>query len=272
VEPADMVRENRTLAHLHSTEMESKLKQLMSERDEARIRADELEAQAKNETSPVEKARKQLDAAVQRNTQNSKQKEINSINARINGFAGQPGHFQLLSPMFTEEERRLLERPEWTVLSGNFKEEWTGREAKPSDPILRLGAKEGPWEVELKIPQKHIGQVLRAYQRLNTDVLEVDFLLRSDPTRVFKGKLERGRIAGEANPNKEDSQNESEPVVLAYVRIDGPDIDPEDQLPRALLLTGTEVHAKVRCGPHRLGYSLFYGVWEFFYEKVVFWF
>ena len=39
-----------------------------------------------------------------------------------------------------------------------------------------------------------------------------------------------------------------------------------------LLIAGTEVHAKVRCGNHALGYSLFYGVWEFLYEKVIFFF
>ena len=39
-----------------------------------------------------------------------------------------------------------------------------------------------------------------------------------------------------------------------------------------LLVTGTEVHAKVRCGNHALGYSFFYGLWEFLYEKVVFFF
>ena len=56
------------------------------------------------------------------------------------------------------------------------------------------------------------------------------------------------------------------------MRIEGDDIPADDRVPRGLLLTGTEVHAKVRCGNRRMGYSLFYGVWEFFYEKVVFFF
>ena len=64
----------------------------------------------------------------------------------------------------------------------------------------------------------------------------------------------------------------SQPVVLAFVRITGPGIDPDDTLPRELMLSGSDVHAKVRCGDHAMGYSLLYGVWEFFYEKVVFWF
>ena len=37
-----------------------------------------------------------------------------------------------------------------------------------------------------------------------------------------------------------------------------------------LLVSGTEVASKIRCGNHRMGYSLFYGVWEFIYEKVLF--
>ncbi len=79
----------------------------------------------------------------------------------------------------------------------------------------------------------------------------------------------RKDVGGEANPNREDT-SDAEPVVVAYVQIEGEGI--KDPLPKELLVTGTEVAAKVRCGPHAMGYSLFYGVWEFFYEKVVFFF
>jgi hypothetical protein len=49
-------------------------------------------------------------------------------------------------------------------------------------------------------------------------------------------------------------------------------VDKDYELPRELLLSGTEVHAKIICGNERMGYSLFYGLWEFFYEKIVFFF
>src|SRR5262249_34518842 len=127
-----------------------------------------------------------------------------------------------------------------------------------------------------KIPQKHIGQVLQAFKSPDQDPneeLDVDLILRSAPTRTFRGKLARRDIGGEATPNR-DENNEAEPVVLAYVRIEGKGIDPAKSLAeqKNLLVTGTEVVAKVRCGDHAMGYSLFYGVWEFFYEKVVFFF
>ena len=49
-------------------------------------------------------------------------------------------------------------------------------------------------------------------------------------------------------------------------------VDKDYELPRELLLSGTEVHAKIICGNEKMGYSLFYGLWEFFYEKIVFFF
>jgi hypothetical protein len=165
-----------------------------------------------------------------------------------------------------------------TILNSDFREQFINRPVKPNEPILRIGHKgsaPGDWVIQLKIPQKHIGQVLQAFdyvkQRENKDELDVDLLLLSAPTKTFKGKLKRSDLGGEATPNRDDN-NETEPVVLASIRIDGDDIDPAERLPHDLLVTGTEVHAKIRCGSHAMGYSLFYGVWEFLYEKVVFFF
>jgi hypothetical protein len=245
---------------------------LLAERDAADRKMLEFNAQAQSDTlSALERASARVDSQLQRDILNNKEREIKDLIQRTGAARDRPGHFTLTAPAFAESEKSLLQKREWTVLNGNFREEWTGREAKPSDPILRLGAKDGPWEIELKIPQKHIGQILKAYERLNVDELDVDFLVRSDPTRKFKGKLARHKIAGEANPNR-DEKDEAEPVVLAFARISGPGIEPDDALSRELMLSGADVHAKVRCGDHRMGYALFYGVWEFLYEKVVFWF
>src|SRR5262249_37345092 len=148
------------------------------------------------------------------------------------------------------------------------------RNVKPNEPILRIGHKPGPWEVELKVPQKHIGQVLQAFGSSDPDKeLDVDLVLRSTPTKTYKGKLARRDVGGEATPNRDDN-NEAEPVVVAIVHIDDPGIPEDYRLPHddKTLVTGTEVLAKVRCGNRALGYSLFYGVWEFIYEKIVFFF
>jgi hypothetical protein len=208
--------------------------------------------------------------------------QLEKLREITNAHPSNPGEFYVIAPRFPSPDPKLRrvtpDQPQlWTVLNDDFKEKLTNNRVTPSDPLLRLGDKEGPWEVELKIPQKHIGQVKAAFERVKKDGkypdLDVDLLVRIDPTQTFKGKLAWGKIGGQAEPNRENEQD-SEPIVLAYVRIDGDDIPEEYRLPsdkyKYLLVTGTEVYAKIRCGEHQLGYSLFYGVWEFLREKIIF--
>ena len=272
VKPGDMVDEEDNLIDMDDFTLHMKLIQLQKDIDTAQGVLAELDRQY-NEARAVDKPRIDQERATQKATRYAKMQERKAMIERTNSDPARPGHFWLKSPLFPEDLKHTGDPLKWTVLNADFQENLTNREVKPSDPLLRLGYKEGPWEIELKIPQKHIGQVLQAFETEHKEELDVDLLLRSQPTKVYKGKLARDRIAGEANPNKDDN-NEAEPVVLAWVRIDGADIAKDDQIPLdpKQRVTGTEVHAKIRCGNHAMGYSLFYGVWEFFYEKVVFFF
>lgn len=201
-------------------------------------------------------------------------RELQALRDRFGmGDANQPGEVWLRSPMAG------------VILSSNFRDQLMNRPVKPNEPLLRVGATDSKnpkivhWEILLKIPQKHIGQVKAAfdYAAVN-DELDVDFLLRNSPTHTFKGKLARNKVAWEANPNKDNPQ-EAEPIVLAWVRVspkklpDGTlDIPVGYELPPQFLLADAEVRARIRCGNHPMGYSLFYGVWEFIYEKIIFFF
>ena len=61
-------------------------------------------------------------------------------------------------------------------------------------------------------------------------------------------------------------------MVTAYVKLDVDAIAPQNRVPRNHMVTGLEVRTRVRCGKHALGYTLFHGVYEWFYEKVIFFF
>ena len=188
-----------------------------------------------------------------------------------------PGMFVVAAP--TTRPVAGGPRPTWTVLTQDFREQLKNKTITPKDPLLRVGHLGGGWEVVLKIPQKHNGKLMKAFLEAaekdadGREFLWVDVLPTSDPTPGSRGrgKLYRDKVTATAEPNRDD-QNESEPVVYAYVRINTPDIDPADHINPALLVTDVEVKAKVIGGDHSLGYSLFYGVWEFLYEKVIFWF
>jgi hypothetical protein len=193
----------------------------------------------------------------------AKQSELKQLRELYNADLNRPGYFALRSPLTGR------------ILNTDFRENLVGRRVQPHEPLIRIGAttaksRLNEWEIELKIPQKHVGQVLRALER--QPVLDVDLLLSNDPTHVYVGKLTRDKMAWQLNPNK-DAHDEPEPVVSCYVRIypnkDG-DIPEDSRVPTELLVTGTEVHSRIRCGNHAMGYSLLYGIWEFTFEKVIF--
>jgi hypothetical protein len=261
VEPGQLVNQDDPLVLMNDVELERKMVQLQGEMYAAVSEASSLRAQLQTAKDEAEKLRISAEVQSKESTRDLKMAELNAIRTRVNADPTAPGLFSLRAPITG------------TILNGAFREELTGRAVKPNEPILRVGDKTGRWEIELKIPQKHIGQVLHAFGGDENKELMVDLVVRSAPTRTFKGTLRRSDIAGEATPNRDDN-NEAEPVVVAWVQIDGKDIPPEYSIMenRNLLMTGTEVLAKIRCGNHAMGYSLFYGVWEFIYEKVVFFF
>jgi hypothetical protein len=187
-----------------------------------------------------------------------------------------PGNFVVTAP-FTAPSSPTGGRARWTVLTQELKD-MVGRTVTPKDPLLRVGYTGGGWEIVLKIPQKHMGKLLRGFHEAAEkddlgEFLWVDVLPTSEPTPAFvgRGKLYRHEVKGEATPNRDD-QNEPEPVVLATVRFNTPDIPAEYHLNPNLLVTDLEVKTRIRSGDHSMGYSLFYGVWEFLYEKVIFFF
>jgi hypothetical protein len=260
VNPGDTVLTGRPLAIMHDAMLAERMQKLQGEIDAAREKERTLEAELPH-AKPEQKLSLSGDIAAESITWDLKTKELRELSDLVHAMPDKPpGYFQVVSPI------------DGTVLNSNFREELTNKSVKPNEPILRLGKKDGRWEIELKIPQKHIGQVLQAYHTNDpNEELDVDLILKSLPTHTYRAKLARKDIGGEATPNRDDN-NEAEPIVLAYVRIEGDDIVnalPKDQ---NLRVTGTEVVAKVRCGNHAMGYSLFYGVWEFFYEKIVFFF
>jgi len=193
------------------------------------------------------------------------------------------GEFSALAPEFDPRGiKRAAGAADWTVLNENRNETLLNRTVQPKEELLRLGNLKGPWQVELKIPQRNVGQVLKGfadpkhYKIDKSDgrerkYLDVDVLLASQPDTRYLGRLYQDELAAEAVPHK-DEHNENEPVVSAYVKLNLDDFPADKKIPESQFVTGLEVRTKIRCGEHALGYSLLHGVWEWFYEKVIFFF
>ncbi|MBN9121200.1 MAG: hypothetical protein J0I06_18950, partial [Planctomycetes bacterium] len=210
--------------------------------------------------------------------------EIRVMDAQYNNNKpNRPGYFRAVAPPFDPLLARKQGESRWTVLNDDRRENLIGRTLRPNEELMRVGNLEGAWQIKLDIPQRNVGQVLKAFADPDSHFVEddpvkgkrkylrVDVLLASQPDTSYEGRLYRDEMSAEAVPNKNE-HDENEPVVTAYVKLNVQGIPEANWVPRNHLVTGLEVRTRVRCGKHALGYTLFHGVWEWFYEKVVFFF
>lgn len=261
---------------LTDSDLEKELVELKSEiaaksqlvNDLRRILADSNapDEQKTSTTIQLSQALKELEKA-----QELYQSKIKSANADVTRI----GQFVAKTPTIDDPSGG-----KWTVLNADTKEYRYNQAVKRNEPLLKLGWTEGPWHVVMKIPQRNMGHVLRAFEtpgKFQTDsagkhYLDVVMLATSKTDTGYPGRLYRENITSEAIPDKSD-HNESDQVVVAYVKFNLPDIPVEKHVPKELRVSGQEVHARIICGKEASGYSLFHGVYEWFYEKVVFpWF
>lgn len=260
VQPGGDVVKGQSLLLMYDTQLHVKMVQLQNDVATARRAIESLTGLHNATLNPSERGNVQGDKRKKEAERDAKMRELQILCERTHADGGRPGYFWIKAPA------------SGTILNWGFQENLLNRQVKPSEMLLLIGDKNSGFEVELKVPHKHMGRVLLAFDPDDPrDRLDVDLLLLTVPTRTFKGMLPRNKIGGEATPNK-DNATDTEPVLYASVELDDPGIPEDAKVPADFLVPGTEVHAKVRCGDVRLGYALFYGVWEFFHEKVVYWF
>jgi hypothetical protein len=261
VEPGEQVQRGQQLVLMRDYDVESKMTDFQRKIEQADLEIRHYNSLLNQATDdPKTRAQMMRERLKSEESRKLYSDQLNKLKDRINADDRAPGGFVLTCPMDDAE-----------ILNYDFRENLLDKFVKPSDQILRLGNVKGEWEIEVKIPQKYAGHVLEAFDKEKKDILDVSIVLLSKPTQTYKGKLSRDRIAGEAVPNLDD-KNESEPVIKCWIRLDGKDIPESDRLPRELYLADWEAEVKIHCGNRPMGYSLFHGIWEYFYEKVVFFF
>lgn len=129
------------------------------------------------------------------------------------------------------------------MLSWDVERSLLGRKVEPGQILMAVADPNGPWELELAMPDRRMGHVNRARQELKPD-LDVDFVLATDPRQRH-----RGRIAYVDQVTR--VENDLGHHVLIRVDID------EEPL-RDQLRPGAKVHARIDCGRTSWGYRLFY--------------
>ena len=342
IKPGDVINEKFEAALFYSGQFEEEYRRAQNEQAEANA---QIAAATTLLSKPNQRDEDKLRATTEKKTAESRaekaRRDIEEMDKQYNGVPNRPGYFRALAPAPTEGPARQIR---WTVLNDDRRENLVGRTLRPNEELARVGNLDGAWHVKLDIPQRNIGQILRAFADPKAHAVEnhpvkglrkyviVDVLLSSQSDKSYIGWLYRDEMAAEAVPNKNE-HDENEPVVTAYVKLNVPGIGPKlakdliahrqqngpfkaaedlkavrgvgpvtfekinkyvdlinaatsaDELHRALpgideenwvprdhFVTGLEVRTRIHCGQHSIGYTLFHGVWEWFYEKIIFFF
>ena len=152
------------------------------------------------------------------------------------------------------EQLRVTSPIAGEVTTWNVEQLLQSRPVRQGQVLLDVAAIDGPWELELHVPEDGIGHLLRA-QREEADALRVHYRLAADPD------YDRTAAVSEVHYSAEVRGDEGNTVLVRAALADG-------NLPP--LRPGAEAAAKVYCGHRALGYVWLHDAVDFIRTKVLF--
>ena len=140
------------------------------------------------------------------------------------------------------------------VVTWNARQRLLQRPVEQGDTLLTVADPEGAWELELFVPDHRLGHVLRASQE-SSDPLPVEFIVATDPTKKFIGRLREVEKLSQNYPD------------LGWGAMAKVDVDPQ---PMGALKSPARASAKIVCGQRSLGFTWFGELFEWFSSHVFF--
>jgi multidrug efflux pump subunit AcrA (membrane-fusion protein) len=210
-----------------------------------RLKALELSGQIKTNREQVDGLRRQ-----QLQQKNMKEDERLSIAGRIEQLEIQN---KSLEEQLTRVERQLDSLKIYTPIDGTVLT-WEARRrldqlpVQANQPVLSVADLNGPWQVELMIPQNRVGYVTRALQESKDGQLKTEFVLATNPNVRIQGRLLRIAERAEADPNGALS-------FRAVVEVDKQSLTKPQP--------GAGVSARVNCGWQPIGFGWFFQIVDF---------
>ncbi len=157
--------------------------------------------------------------------------------------------------LFAEKQKRLrvLAEEAGQVVTWEVEASLLRRPVQRGQVLMTLANPDGPWELELYVPERRLHHILAHGTAVGR---EVTFMLSSHPGAEYQGQIIEFEQSAEV-------RGEEGNTILVRVEVD------RDTLPH--LHDQTTVTAKVYCGKKSLGYTLFCDLIETVQAKVLFW-
>jgi hypothetical protein len=158
-----------------------------------------------------------------------------------------------------QAELTVVSPREGRVITWDLENLLDGRPVERGQVLMEVADTEGPWQIELMVPEDRMGYIVGAQENFNKKDLKVTFILASEPGTKYEGKIKEIHYNAEV-------RGEEGNTVLVKVDIEG-SVD-KSQFPD--LRPGTEVKAKIYCGRRSVGFVLFHDLWAFIESRILF--
>jgi len=246
VKHADAVEEGQLLVRLENTDLEILIERNLGDLAATRERIDTIRA-------GLSEASRQRDERERTRLQGEWQEEEAKQRSLLDQQA-----------LYEEQKRQLEVRAPTSgeVVTWDVDELLMRRPVKRGDALMRLANPEGEWELEVLMPDKRMGHIIRAQKAYEADPnqdLEAEFILATHPDTTHVGKVKE---IGESAEVRGDEGN----IVPIKVEITD---EVRQELPQPLW-PGATVRAKVKCGRRPIGYVLFHDLIAFIQSKILF--
>jgi multidrug efflux pump subunit AcrA (membrane-fusion protein) len=239
VEHDNLVSEGDALTLLRSPELALAIQEVQGETDQARQRLLAVAAEKLQATRDARDA----DVLRQLTSQETQLKELIATRERE------------LTILCKQRESLTVRSPiDGRVLTWRTEQLLAGRPVRKGQVLMTVANVEGPWILELHVPDDQIGHVLAGRAELRGGQ-SVSFILATMPGVKHRGTIRE--IAGTVSPSREEALS-----VLVTVDVDRDAV--------ALLRPGTSVAARIDCGRRPIGYVWLHGVFEAIQKHLLF--
>jgi len=229
---AQQVRTDQVLLVMRKPELDFEFKRVWGELQTSRKKLAAVEAERlQNPRESVDERRRHSELTAR---EEELRELISSLEKQYEILEQQQSELKVRSPMDGE------------VLTWNLKQLLEARPVSRGQILMTVADLEGPWVLELRIPDDRVAHVLAAQQEIRQN-LDVSFVLATDPGVKLRGTIDRVAVRTEVTETEGA-------FVLATVKIN------RDEIPE--LIPGGTVAAKILCGRRPVGYVWFHDLWE----------
>jgi multidrug resistance efflux pump len=141
-----------------------------------------------------------------------------------------------------------------TVVTWNVRQLLEARPVQKGQVLMQVADRNGPWVLEVEVPDDRIGHVLAATERRGAP-LDISFMLATEPGTSYRGVIEEIALATDVRPPEAAH-------VVVTVRIDRHEIQG--------LRPGASAVSRIHCGRRSIGFVWFHSLWETIQKKVLF--